>query len=305
MNALIRLPILALTAAAAIGMLTALTGCEDEPSSDDLDSFFSSNPTISDPRTQPGVSTVRISPASAVAASVGQKIMFKAGGGTAPYHWGISITSRGSIDRSESTTASAVYTVTTVGPNNVIVYDAQGAAAIASITTDGTANPLKIVPADVTLATNHTVQFTAVGGVKPYGTWQVSKANLGTINAAGLYTPTGIGLSANSENIITLTDAEGMIAQAKVTHQSAGGSGSTIRIIPDQSELHSGGAATIDLSVIGGAAPYTWATAFSSIGILNTAVGANVQYTPLAVGTNIVTVTDGNQSIDSITIIKP
>jgi hypothetical protein len=210
-------PALNLLVAALLPLIACVyIGCEDEPSSEGLDSFFQNNPYISDPRVTP--SAVAIRPDEAFVTSVGETISFSAVGGAAPYTWLVSKASAGSVQAAPDSSIG-VYTVSKVEDNNVIVADRNGQAAIADLFRQSR-GILTLVPSSTTLGSNRVsnidVQFTATGGYPPYSGWTVSIPALGQVNQSGLYTafPSGVGV-----NVISVKDSRDSIATATVTQQ--------------------------------------------------------------------------------------
>ncbi len=184
-----------------------LTGCEDEDSPDtsDLDSYFEKHPFISDPRNSKFSRVVTISPESADISSIGQQVVFTAYGGNGVYTWDTSRHSIGTIAASGNSD-TAVYTASAVGPNDVIVYDRDGYAAVAVISSPSiefsvTANPSEL-KSDGDMAV-----LTASGGVPPY-TWTVYDVALGKLNRN-----TGSSVvyirAHNPDNSVTVTDSAG------------------------------------------------------------------------------------------------
>ena len=194
-----------------IAMLTLvpsflLTSCEseDSPDTEGLDSYFDEHPYVSDPRSGTYSSVVSISPDSAEISSVGQKIAFTASGGRGVYTWDVSSTANGDIDVTGDETA--IYTASVVGPNDVIVYDEDGQAAVASIT--GPASSLLATANPDELDTDKDMSvLTASGGVAPY-TWEVSDNIVGH-----LLSNTGSSVvyqrGAKGDNSVTVTDSAG------------------------------------------------------------------------------------------------
>ncbi|MDD4870676.1 MAG: hypothetical protein PHR77_08950 [Kiritimatiellae bacterium] len=222
--------ILSTVVVATISVLMALiSGCEkDNDTGSDLDAYFAANPYLSDPRGDYDNTGMEIDPAQATASAVGQKINFFVSGGHAPYSWGVSTPSAGSV-AAQAKTQYGIYTVAAIANNSVVVSDSRGKSVIADISTG--AGGLTITPAGYSFtssftngettvalafaaAAGDTIQFTASGGNPPYS-WTVSISSLGTINN-GLYTfpnpTTDVG-----DNTIIVKDSAGDIASVTVT----------------------------------------------------------------------------------------
>lgn len=145
-----------------------LTGCEsdDSPDTDGLDSYFSEHPYITDPRASTSARIVSISPESATITFIGQQVVFTGSGGRGSYNWDTADHSQGTVSVRPGT-AAAVYTATLVGPNNVIVYDQDGYAAVATI--DGpTTDLIAIANPDELTSDGDMSVLNASGGVAPY-----------------------------------------------------------------------------------------------------------------------------------------
>ncbi|MEI6563274.1 MAG: hypothetical protein WCO42_03080 [bacterium] len=195
---------------AALAMLVPM-GCDNGGSGDngELDAYFKSHPYVSDPR-DGGSSVVTLTPASATLSSVGERAVFTFNGGAEPITWDVSDGSKGSISSSGN---QGVYTVTTVGVNDVIAYDRNGNAAIAKISGSSgssTATPLSASASPSQLDVNNGLAvLTAVGGTEPY-TWSVlfptSRGILpdGMTGTTVIYQRTGAG-----DNAVTVTDSLG------------------------------------------------------------------------------------------------
>jgi hypothetical protein len=182
-----------------------LTGCEDEDSPDTggIDSYFADHPYVSDPRTSTGPRIVSISPVAGTVSFVGQQVVFTASGGRLSYNWDVSVSSRGSLAVRPGT-QSAVYTASVVSPNDVIVYDQDGHAALATI--NGPTTPLVATANPSTVSTDEALSIlTASGGVPPY-TWVASDTFHGTVSpsvgGSVVYTRHNAG-----DNSVTVTDS--------------------------------------------------------------------------------------------------
>ena len=190
-----------------LAALCVVPGCEGNSSPDTggVDSYFANNPFVSDPRLPNAPQDVVISPVNAAVSFVGQLVTFKVTGGSPAYHWGVANGNGTIISRSEDT-SQGIYTATTLAGNSVIVYDAYGHSAIATVGV-GTGSALAIAPSTATLTNNTQVlAFTVSGGTPPY-TWTVLNGH-GSLNtsagASVLYTRISAG-----DNGLTANDSAG------------------------------------------------------------------------------------------------
>ena len=191
-------------------LMTALSlaGCEwdSEPDTDSVDKYFDSNDY--DPETRGGSSTrdLTINPGAASVSFVGQKVSFRAQGGTKPYTWSVSNPAKGTV--AASGTEQGVYTVAEVGPNDVIVTDAKRQTAIAQV--NGPLSPLVVTadPETIPAGSNFSI-LTASGGVPPYN-WTVSDSALGNVlSSTGSSVTYKRNPGATGSNAITVSDSAG------------------------------------------------------------------------------------------------
>jgi len=215
------LPAMLLIAAAGLLFL----GCEseDSPETDGLDDYFANNPYVSDPRLPSENTDMTIDPSSAQVTSEGQQMVFTGRGGKGPYTWDVSQSGNGSV-RSDGW-SQGIYTVRRVEANDVIVYDQEGHAAIASITvgvgpsptvtpTPGPSLSASASPASLSNDGDMAV-VTATGGTPGY-TWRVQDVTLGNVNSSsGL----SVGYIRNDagDNLVTCTDRDGTSVSVVIT----------------------------------------------------------------------------------------
>ena len=191
-------------------------GCDDGGSGDngELDAYFKSHPYVSDPR-DGGSSIVALTPSSATLSTVGAQAVFKFNGGTAPITWDVADSSKGSISGSGD---QGVYTVKAVGVNNVIAYDRNGNAAIASISgsSDSSVNtPLSVSASSTQLDKNGDVSIiTATGGTAPY-VWSLlnSSGGLDVMTGASVIYTRG---ASSGDNAVTVIDSLGTRASVVI-----------------------------------------------------------------------------------------
>ncbi|MGQ9663449.1 MAG: hypothetical protein ACUVWX_14105 [Kiritimatiellia bacterium] len=206
--------------ATVLALLLVPMGCEEEPALENTDEYFAMHPYTEEPR-MPGYLTLMIEPYENVTITmVGQRITFRAKGGEPPYRWKLAIKERGNLLVSGVEKDTATYVVKMLLPNSLSAYDSNGRAATVQIKA-AEATPLTIVPSSVTLDGNwagERIDFNVFGGIPPYGSWSVSRPDLGTIDPlTGLYTATS-DTSRKGENRVSITDSTGNVKVATVTH---------------------------------------------------------------------------------------
>jgi len=190
----------------AMGAAQLPIGCDSGTGdSSELDNYFATHPYVSDPR-QGGSGTVSITPASAVVSAVGGHAVFTFNGGSEPITWDVADSSKGSISGSGN---QGVYTATAIGQNDVVAYDRDGHAALASVSTSSsnvTVVALSASAAPTSLAANgDAAVLTASGGKPPYS-WFVPETSLGNV-ASSTGASVGYRRISAGDNIITVTDA--------------------------------------------------------------------------------------------------
>ena len=280
------------TVVTALLALAVLPACENTSvDTGDLDSYFANNPYISDPRTGPG-SDVFINPTTAAITFVGQELVFTASGGNQPYSWDVANDSNGKIIGHGT---QGDYTAFRLGANNVIVYDANGQAAVATITSSS-ASSIALTPSSATVPTSagNQVQFTVIGGQAPF-TWSLSSPGIATITQSGLYT--SIAAAGGSINVITVIDQSGKTASATVTH------GTALAVSPSTATISVGNSVTF--TAVGGDGTYAWQVANITIG--SPPSGSGITFTYVASGSssnmvNTLTLKDGSGASATATI---
>lgn len=197
----------------ALLALVVPMGCDDGGSGDngELDAYFASHPYVSDPRNG-GSSVVVLTPSSAVLSTVGEKAVFKFNGGTAPFTWDVSDGSKGSVSASGD---QGVYTVSSVGANDVIAFDRNGQAAIAKISGSaggGASSPLSVSASPSQLdADKDLAVLKASGGTGPY-TWLVLDGDLGGLPNGSTGTTVIYQRAKSDDSAVTVTDSLGATA---------------------------------------------------------------------------------------------
>ena len=210
---------------------------------------------------------------------------FSAEGGVPPYEFSIS-SGEGTIEADTGIYSSGEIP----GKSLVQVTDAAGKIKEAEIDIIEL-GVFTISPVSITLYTNNTATFTALGGIKPYSFSVVSGS--GTINAeTGFYTAPG---SAGADTV-RVTDAQNNTSEALVTVLAP------FRLKPSAIMITTTYSYTF--SPTGGKPPYSFAVIFGD-GTVNPDTG---EYTaPATAGTDIVEASDsaGNSETVTITVVPP
>ncbi len=224
------------------------------------------------------VTTVLVSPDTA-SLQVGSSLQFTASGGTPPYVWTVSDPAIASIDVS-----TGLLTGIAPGTVQVTATDANG---FSDSTGDIVISDLAIDPVTAILGVGDTLQFSVTGGTPPY-TWQSGNLAVATIDANGLLTAVGAGVTQ-----VTVTDAAGLsLTSGDITVRD-------VQVSPATANLVVGD--TLAFTATGGAAPYAWSVSDPAVA----SVDANGVLTALAPGTVIVTAIDADGiagSTDNITV---
>jgi hypothetical protein len=200
------------TAFAAAAIFLA-AGCEDDENMTGKDGYFGSNQYSSQSR-RDGSTAIELSPGSATATTVGEKITFRVKGGRPPYRWQVSNPSAGKIgtysqgtqeadSTSGSNTEYAYYTVRAVADNSVMVIDANNDKETSYVYSGGSS--LSIDPATIDVTASETVQFTITGGTPPYSA-TLSHPSIASGTLSGnTYTMTTVNYNPAGTNEIPIT----------------------------------------------------------------------------------------------------
>ncbi|MCX7592109.1 MAG: hypothetical protein N2255_10835 [Kiritimatiellae bacterium] len=262
---------------------------------------------LTDARGQVAVAVVTQNPAGALAISPttgtlsadGQILLFTASGGSLPYTWKVSSSSRGTITAQGKT--QAIYTRLSEGENVVTVIDKRGQAATATITQPGPAVPaaLTIAPPMASPASDGaTVVFTASGGTLPY-TWDVSSPALGSITPQGTRQAIYTRLQSGN-NFVLVTDAAGQLALATITQPLPG----IPTISPVTANIQADGDVAL-FTASGGTPPYSWSVVRNTRGTIVPQGPAQALYTRTSGGDNQVLVTDAAGHAALATVTQP
>ena len=187
--------------------LLAGPGClpDDKADSGKIGDYFDENPYVSGERTE-GYRYLRLTPASVEISYVGEVVRFQVDGGTSPYEWEVADEAAGSI--SPSRPNEALYTVQTVAPNNVMVFDVAGRSGVAAINGGLEPTPLSASAEPSTLAGDGDIAaLTATGGSPPYH-WTLDDYARGSLDSD---TGASVAYTRNrwGDNSVRVTDSAG------------------------------------------------------------------------------------------------
>ena len=174
--------------------------------------------TVSPVVTNSPIGSLSISPTSASFSTNDLSESFSAVGGTSPYTWSVSDSSRGTLSSSSGETVT--YTSAHVEGNNTItVKDANGATATATATyTTSGPTSLSISPTTLSLSSStYKGTFKATGGDGTY-TWMVSDEALGTISPTSGSSTTYTSKKVIGTNSITVIDTDNQRASASAIY---------------------------------------------------------------------------------------
>lgn len=204
----------ALILVSAIALAALFVGCEDEPSTGNVDSYFADSDTTNQER-EDGLIPLTISPDLASVSYVGERIALRAEGAILPITWSPANYDAATVTVVGPRSDYAVYQAKLLLENSVIAVDAAGRVAKMDITV-GAISGLAISPSSPTLIeTNVTsVTFTVSGGAPPYGDWEVAYSDLGVFTG-DTYTATNFP----GTNIVSISDSAGTVATASIAQQ--------------------------------------------------------------------------------------
>ena len=253
----------------ATGLLTALSAGQVTVTATDAngiagDSQLSITPLVVSPDT-----------ATLLVADIQQ---FSAQGGTAPYSWSVSDTAVASIDPN-----TGLLTAIALGTVQVSAVDANG---FADSTGSIVVSDISLTPDTALLGIGDTQQFTASGGIAPY-TWSTGNFTVATIDANGLLTGTGAGVTT-----VIVSDSTGVsISSNDITVRDINISPLTANVIIGD---------TLSFSANGGAAPYSWSVSDSNVA----SIDANGVLSAISVGSVVVSATDADGFIGNSDVIS-
>lgn len=196
-----------LAAAVLAAGFLAMSGCEEDPSTDvdDIGSNTTSS-TLGD-RSNPSTrdSDLTVTPSTAEVKKVGDQIVFQVKGSSGTFSWSVEKSNLGTVAPVSGNTRQATYTATSVAANKVIVRDSNGHTATANITGGNTAS-LSITPSACTWSTNdaiavgQTMTFVALGGAPPYKDWTLTASgpDIAAVTSSG---------TQNDKAVVTFTVA--------------------------------------------------------------------------------------------------
>ncbi len=293
-------------AAIAAAAVVLLPGCEDTPSTEDAAQYAQANPYSSLPRDTPGNPRLVVSPATANATLVGERLLFALEGGVLPIRWDVSKRASGTIEP-QGDGRQAIYVVRTLEANDIIITDSSGQAALAKINGESTA--LSIVPsgdAELTFDSERII-LAAIGG-EPRYEWRAVYPDRGTISFRSSDTATiDYRRDTVGDNVIIVTDSNGDTASLVVSQPDATTSTNTtaaLAVTADPSSLDE----DEDLSLItatGGTPPYTFTVVNSFKGGIVGTDGNTVIYERYDAGDNAIQVVDDNGETAFVIISQP
>lgn len=212
---------------------------------------------------------------------LGQSSQFEAVGGYPPYTFSL-MSGYGSVTSDGFFTAPGAPTTSTIK-----VVDSQNSSAFAVITVSSS---LVLSPANATVGTSSTFQFSSGGGVAPYTYALVS--GVGSIDAStGVYTaPASSGVA-----VVKVTDSNANVATANINVTASLTLSPSSLIMEDNN--------FVSFSAVGGVAPYVYSV-YTGGGVINSTTGAYTS--PANDATVIIRVQDANGLIDeaNITVVK-
>ncbi len=192
-----------------LAVLLMAAACEKDKKNENVDAYLADDPYASSERQED--QTLRITPVQAQATQVGQTIKFQARGGTGPYRWKVANNS-GSLQ--VQAWSESIYTVLRIGPNDVIVTDQRGHAAIARVA--GTVAALTAAAAPASLpADSDKAVLTASGGSPPYR-WTVLDAALGHIIGSDTGESIVYMRDHRGDNVVRVRDADGSVYNVRI-----------------------------------------------------------------------------------------
>ncbi len=230
---------------------------------------------------------VTVSPI-AIELPLGINQTFKASGGAPPYQWSVANGIVGLIDPN-----TGIFTGQTVGTTEVVATDTNGV-------TSGPASILvtrmTITPSDIVeLSLSERTTFTANGGQAPYQ-WSVSDSRVVAMVNNGSFRENAIVLPI-TQGTFTLTVTDN--AQNTVSTSNIRVIAVSLSIAPQNSTRQIGD--TLNLTVTGGAAPFTWVSSDSTIASV-TASQTDAVVSANAVGNALIEATDVNGTTVSANI---
>ncbi|HOX11696.1 MAG TPA: hypothetical protein P5117_04860 [Spirochaetia bacterium] len=158
------------------------------------------------------------------------------------------------------------------------------------------AGELDITPSFVTLEESKSVTLTVSGGRAPYSYLDISGDGILTpLNGHAEYTAPALG--ADDSRLILITDSKGNQVEAEILVTVA--PVPLLQVNPTVSSISTAGSATFTPS--GGKTPYAYSV-ISGAGSVDPATGPSTTYTPSAVTTAVVRVTDSSGQIADATV---
>ncbi len=198
--------------AALLLALLMAWGCESDKSTDDVGGYLEDNAYTSRDRDEPREKPLVITPSPQTATRVGQQVRFKATGGLGPYRWRVADAGNGNV--AVDGPSESIYTVVRVAPNEVIVTDRRGHAAIGQVAATVTALTATAVPTTLENDGDKAV-LTASGGTPPYQ-WTVLDVALGHLVGTDTGNSVVYMRDHNGDNVVRVRDANNAVVNVRI-----------------------------------------------------------------------------------------
>lgn len=206
----IRMPAVAL--AFLLGAI--IVGCEKNVDMGSVDAWLNSQQGTTDPSKRALFNGIAIDPAEASVTEVGQKVVFRAKGGEAPYRWETA-NGNGVLTVKDSDGDQAVYTAQAIGYNAIMLTDRKGHQAIATVNGENV-SPLTVTADPASLSEDGDMAILeASGGTPPY-TWTVVDASLGHIVGSDTGNSVVYIRDHSGDNAVTCQDSAGQFVHVLI-----------------------------------------------------------------------------------------
>jgi hypothetical protein len=239
-----------------------------------------------------GTSDIAVSPATISLNENRDTAVFLASGGSGTYTWTVADARLGHLSGRDGT--QVVYTRDRSGNNTVILNDADGNAATATITQPDQTADLAIDPPSASLASEgDRVVFVAAGGTPAYN-WTVADGTRGHLDVSTgtsvVYTRDKIG-----PNTVTVSDRYGNVVTAVITQPAI----APLAVSPTSANVTTNGGAQV-FTAIGGTGVYTWEVIQPVSGTLDSPTNATSVVYRSMVGSNrtdVIRLNDGSSTV--------
>ena len=276
----------------AIIVSVAFVACEltDDPDINDLTTYLN-NDTFS------ALSSdlwLTIAPSDTTLADDEDRETFTASGGQRPYTWSVWTSLVGRVELESG--ATAVYRRIQRGDQVLVVEDATGSRAYATISQPFEEYDIAVSPTSETLsADGETVQIAVSGGTPPY-IWLRTEPSGRIIGGGNMIVYQRL---TSTNNVLTVRDAHGQTAYCSISQPVI----SSPSISPSSVTLDMTNDLSFAFTVSGGEPPYVWTMASGAGNALGS--GTSALYTRIPADANgVIQVVDGNSATGyaSITI---